>query len=128
VLAEQGLAGALRQLAGASRAEVDVTVADARVARALEVAAYFVCAEALANVDKYASASRASIDVATTDGRLVVSVRDDGVGGAHARPGGGLSGLADRVEALGGTLRIDSPPGRGTLLVADMPARPEHPR
>jgi signal transduction histidine kinase len=122
VLTEEGLAGALEQLAAASELDVDVAVADVRLAPAVAVAAYFVCAEALANAAKYASASRAWVDVRSADRRLTVSVRDDGVGGAHAHTGGGLSGLADRVHAHGGTLRIDSPRGRGTLLVAELPS------
>ena len=122
VLAEEGLACALEQLAAASEVDVNVAVADVRPAPAVEVAAYFVCAEALANVAKYAAASRAWIDVRSADGRLTVSVRDDGVGGARGHDGGGLSGLADRVHAHGGTLRIESPPGRGTLLVAEIPS------
>jgi signal transduction histidine kinase len=122
VLAEEGLAGALEQLAAASEVDVDVAVGDVRLAPAVEVAAYFVCAEALANVVKYAAASRAWIDVRGADWRVTVSVRDDGVGGAHAHEGSGLSGLADRVHAHGGTLRIDSPPGRGTLVVAELPS------
>jgi signal transduction histidine kinase len=88
-----------------------------------EIAAtvYFVCAEALANVAKYASAARATIEVAARNGRLRVEIADDGVGGADSSRGTGLQGLADRVEALGGALKVASPRGRGTRLAADIP-------
>jgi signal transduction histidine kinase len=121
VLSERGLAGAVRQLAASSQIPVDVAASDVRLPPAVEVAAYYVCAEALANVAKYASASHARVDVRSSGGRLTVEVRDDGAGGADARGGTGLRGLADRVEAHGGTLVVESPPGRGTLLVAEMP-------
>jgi signal transduction histidine kinase len=70
---------------------------------------------------KYASASRVSVSVRTHDGRATVEVEDDGVGRADLRRGSGLRGLADRIEALGGTVRLDSPPGHGTSLVAEIP-------
>jgi signal transduction histidine kinase len=87
----------------------------------VEAAAYFVCSEALANIGKYAEASRATVEVRQQDAQLQVSVRDDGIGGASLDKGSGLRGLADRVEALGGRLTVDSPPGKGTLLVAELP-------
>ena len=87
----------------------------------LESAAYFVCAEALANVAKYAGASRAEVSVVERDGRLCVRVADDGVGGADPERGSGLRGLADRVEALGGSFRVASGPGTGTRLAAELP-------
>ena len=90
---------------------------------AVEAAAYFVCAEALANVAKYAQASRVSVHVAHHDSRLEVAVSDDGVGGADPNLGSGLRGLADRVEALGGRLSVESPRGAGTRLVAEIPTR-----
>lgn len=126
VLAESGLAGALAQLAASSPVDVEVTAVDVPVAVAVagEVAAYFVCAEALANVAKYAFASRVWIDVRCGGADLTVRVRDDGVGGADPRRGSGLRGLVDRVEAHGGRLRIESPPRRGTLLVATIPSKP----
>jgi signal transduction histidine kinase len=80
-----------------------------------------VCAEALTNIAKYADASCASIEVHDGVGRLLVAVADDGVGGADAARGSGLQGLADRVEALGGRLRVESPRGSGTRLVAEIP-------
>jgi signal transduction histidine kinase len=86
------------------------------------VAAYFVCSEALANVAKYADASRVVVDIAARDAALVVSVRDDGRGGAVVEDGSGLRGLVDRVEALGGRLTVRSPAGEGTLIVAELPS------
>ena len=86
-----------------------------------ERTAYFVCSEALANVAKYADASRARVNVGSAGGRLRVEVGDDGRGGADPGAGTGLRGLADRVEALGGALAIDSRPGGGTRLVAELP-------
>ena len=95
-----------------------------RVASEAEAAAYFLCSEALANVAKYASASRVAIRIIRADGRLAIEVADDGVGGADPARGFGLRGLADRVEALGGTLRVDSPPGGGTRIEATIPLEP----
>jgi signal transduction histidine kinase len=123
LLTEQGLGPALEALA--TRATIPVAV-DARVGDRLpapvEAAAYFVAAEALANVAKYAGASEAMIAARHTDGRLTVEVRDDGVGGADPANGSGLRGLADRVAALDGALAVESPPGRGTTLRAVIPA------
>jgi signal transduction histidine kinase len=127
VLAEQGLAGGLRELAAASPVPVDVAAEDVALPPAARVTAYFVCAEALANVVKHAGARTAHIAVRRRDGAIVVEVRDDGVGGADPGAGSGLRGLADRVEALGGTLRVESPPGRGTLLAAEIPLGGEEP-
>jgi signal transduction histidine kinase len=118
-LAEHGLPGALKAVAAGCAVDVALTVTSAPLPPAVEVTAYFVCTEALANIAKHASAARASIDVRCSAGRATVRVRDDGVGGA--RIGGGLRGLADRVAAHGGSLSIESPPGRGTLLVAEIP-------
>ena len=86
-----------------------------------EAAAYFVCSEGLANVAKYAEASGARIAIDAADQRLVVRVADDGRGGADPSRGSGLRGLADRVAALGGALSVDSPPGGGTRLTAELP-------
>jgi signal transduction histidine kinase len=121
VLAEQGLDGGIRDLAGACPISVELDVEDVSVAAPAEVAAYFVCAEALANVVKHAHASGARVSARQHDGALVVEIRDDGAGGATLRSGSGLRGLADRVEALGGVLRLESPPGRGTVLAAEIP-------
>ena len=92
-----------------------------RLPEPIEAAAYYVVSESLANVAKYASASRARVDLARDDGLLVVEVSDDGVGGADAGKGSGLRGLADRVEALGGRLRVSSEPGQGTTVRAELP-------
>jgi signal transduction histidine kinase len=121
VLTQSGLAVALDALA--QRAPLPVTV-DARVERLpaeIEGAGYFVAAEALANVAKHAEASRAAISASVTDGRLVVEIVDDGVGGAAVDGGTGLRGLVDRVEARGGRLAIESPPGGGTRVTGEIP-------
>jgi len=122
VLTERGLAPAIDALV--SRAPVPVEViglpAD-RLPPATEATAYFTVAEALTNVAKYAGASHATVRMAREDGVLAVEVRDDGVGGARATPGSGLSGLADRVGAADGTLSVVSPPGDGTVVRAELP-------
>jgi len=87
----------------------------------VELAAYFVACEALANVGKYARATKASVRVSRRDGVAVIEIADDGVGGADEAAGTGLQGLADRVAALDGTLRILSPSGAGTVVTADLP-------
>jgi signal transduction histidine kinase len=121
VLAERGLPGALAELAAASPVPVELAVSDGRLPEDIQAAGYFVCSEALANVAKYASASRASLTVDARDGLLFVEVADDGRGGALIGGGSGLRGLADRVEALGGTVSLDSPPGDGTRLAVALP-------
>jgi signal transduction histidine kinase len=88
------------------------------------VAAYYLVSESLANVGKYASASSATVLVRRAGSHVLVEVRDDGVGGADTEGGSGLRGLADRVEALDGRLRIWSPVGAGTLVRAEMPCAP----
>jgi signal transduction histidine kinase len=117
-----GLEPALASLA--SRAGVPTTVAfesPERLPEPVELAAYFVACEALANVAKYARATRASVRVSRRDGLAVVEIADDGVGGADETAGTGLQGLADRVAALNGTLRILSPPQAGTVVTAELP-------
>lgn len=121
VLVEAGLAGALASLAERGPVPVELDVRAAELPDELEATVYFICAEALANVAKYASASHVAIAVATDGNRLGVLVADDGSGGADATRGSGLQGLADRVEALGGTLLVESPPGGGTRLAAEIP-------
>jgi signal transduction histidine kinase len=107
-----GLGPALRALARRSAVPVELEVATpARFPEPVEVAAYYVASEALANATKHARASRVAVSLATRGGRLLLSVRDDGVGGADAARGSGLVGLADRVEALGGSVRVGSRPG-----------------
>ena len=121
VLSERGLVAALRALALAAPLEVELaTVPDKRLPEPVEAAAYYVVAEALANVHKHAGATRVVVHAAQEDHRLVVEVADNGVGGADDE-GSGLRGLADRVEALGGRLSLDSPPGGGTRLRAEIP-------
>ena len=122
LLSERGLGPAVRSLAARSSVPVEVVGASAgRLPAAVETAAYFVVAEALTNVSKYARAGRAEVRVERVDGHLLVEVSDDGVGGASALDGSGLRGLSDRVSALSGTLEVSSPPGRGTRLRAELP-------
>ena len=85
------------------------------------MAAYYVVSEALANTAKHARASVTQVEARARDGLLHLSIRDDGVGGAALGGGSGLVGLADRVEALGGSISLDSPAGRGTRLRIDLP-------
>jgi signal transduction histidine kinase len=122
ILSRAGLGPALRTLARRSTIPVDLDVrTDTRLPEPIEVAAYFVASEALANAAKHAQASHMEVSLATRNGSLVLSIRDDGIGGADPGQGSGLVGLQDRVEALGGTIRIDSPPGGGTSLVVTLP-------
>jgi signal transduction histidine kinase len=88
---------------------------------AVEAAAYFVTAEALTNVAKYARASEASVVLCVEGDRLCVQIRDDGVGGADLANGTGLRGLRDRVDALDGQLEVHSPPGGGTTIAVEIP-------
>ncbi|HEY7618957.1 MAG TPA: histidine kinase [Solirubrobacteraceae bacterium] len=122
VLTDQGLERAVAALA--ARVPVPVTL-DAeggeRLPAAVEIAAYYVVSEALQNVAKYAQATQAGVAIRRVDGRVIVDVTDDGIGGADAGQGSGLAGLADRLGALDGTLAVDSPPGRGTRLHAEIP-------
>jgi signal transduction histidine kinase len=120
-LTEHGLSAAIGELAGQAAVPVALDVPSRRFPAAQEVAVFFVCSEALANVAKYAEASSVSIDIVETGQRLAVRVADDGRGGADPARGSGLRGLADRVEALGGTLSVWSPPGAGTRLDAELP-------
>jgi signal transduction histidine kinase len=121
-LTEHGLAGALASLAEASPVPVELTVDHARLPADVEGVAYFVCSEAVANAVKHGGASHVAIEARVHGGRLRLLVRDDGTGGAAFRSGGGLRGLADRVEAVGGALTLESPPGKGTRVAADLPA------
>jgi len=122
ILTEAGLGPALRSLAREATIPVSVTLAlDDRLPDPVAVAAYFLAAEALANVAKYSAADHVTMSAVSTVDRLHMEVSDDGVGGADPAIGSGLRGLADRVAALGGLLEIHSPPGGGTRLVADLP-------
>jgi len=116
-----GLRAALAELVAQSSVPVDLDVPDRRFAPAQELVAYYVCSEALANVAKYAAASHVGVEVAATDAELRVVIRDDGIGGADASRGSGLRGLADRVEALGGRLSVESPDRGGTRIEAVLP-------
>src|SRR5918999_1288483 len=120
-LTDGGLRSALVELAGQAACPVVLDATARRFPGAQEAAAYFVCSEGLANVAKYADASRAWIDVEAAGSRLIVRVADDGRGGADPTRGSGLRGLADRIEALGGALSVESPPSAGTRLVASLP-------
>ena len=122
ILSEGGLRPALKALARRSMVPVELDVdVQARLPEPVEVAAYYVVSEALANTAKHAQASVAWVDVRADDGSLHLSVRDDGVGGATPGRGSGLIGLTDRVEALGGTIALHSPAGKGTSLQVDLP-------
>jgi signal transduction histidine kinase len=122
ILSEGGLAPALKVLARRSAVPVQITVhADARLPERVEVAAYYVVSEALTNAAKHAHASVVQVSATTTGQVLHLHVRDDGTGGADPVRGSGLIGLKDRVEALGGTITIDSPAGAGTCLHAELP-------
>jgi signal transduction histidine kinase len=122
ILSTAGLARALAALARRSAVpvELEVTIAD-RLPEPVEVAAYFVASEALANVAKHARATRVRLSASERDGIVELGVSDDGVGGADSQ-GSGIVGLRDRVEAMGGTLHVTSPPGQGTTLLARLPA------
>jgi signal transduction histidine kinase len=121
VLAEAGFAGALASLAEQAPAKVEIVAPAAKLPAEVEAVAYFLCSEALANVAKHASASRVSVSVTTGDGRSRIEIEDDGLGGADPAHGTGLRGLADRVEALGGTFYVESAAGEGTRLAAEIP-------
>jgi signal transduction histidine kinase len=123
VLVDGGLGEGLRELARRATVPVQVAEVEERFPASIEAAAYFVCSEALANVAKYAQASRVRVELARQDRALLLDVVDDGVGGASLSAGTGLRGVADRVEALGGSLRVESPPGGGTRLSVELPLR-----
>jgi signal transduction histidine kinase len=122
VLSDRGLGAALEALAGRAPIEVDLAeVPGDRLPEPIEAAAYFVIAEALTNVAKYAHASQATVSVSRRNGHAVVEIADDGIGGADPDRGSGLRGLADRVSALDGRMSLDSPAGAGTRLRAEIP-------
>jgi PAS domain S-box-containing protein len=120
VLTRGGLRAAVHALASRTPVPVEVTVSADRLPAAVEATAYFVVAESLTNVAKHARATAATVLARVEDGTLQVQVRDDGAGGAHLE-GSGLVGLADRLAALDGQVRVESPPGGGTLVAADIP-------
>jgi signal transduction histidine kinase len=122
VVTAHGLGVALESLAARASVPVRLTVGlESRLPEGLEVAAYYLVCESLANIGKHAHATSATIEVAHVDGQVVVEVADDGVGGADSERGSGLRGIADRVEALDGWLRVWTPRGHGTRVRAEIP-------
>jgi signal transduction histidine kinase len=127
LLTTRGLAAAVEGLADRSPVRVRVDVPERRYDASIESAAYFVAAETLTNVAKYAKASVVTVTATDTGEALLLTIEDDGVGGAAPAPGSGLSGLRDRVSALDGRLVIDSSPGQGTRVTAEIPLRSRPP-
>ncbi|MGW5437789.1 sensor histidine kinase [Nocardia asteroides] len=124
ILAERGLTAALTALA--ERSVIPVRIRGTLTPRpppGVELAAYFIAAEAVTNAAKHSGGTHVEIDVAVVDDAVRLVIADDGRGGARVGPGGGLSGLGDRAAALGGLLRVDSAPGAGTVLTATLPLR-----
>jgi signal transduction histidine kinase len=122
---DEGLAAALRDLARSAPVTVHVDATSERLPPSVEIAAYFVACEAVTNAVKHASASCITISALTVEGdRLVLSIEDDGIGGAKPRRGSGLAGLSDRVDAHGGRLNIASAAGKGTRVEAELPCAP----
>jgi signal transduction histidine kinase len=121
VLADNDLAAAIRELATHSPIPVEVRVPPEELPKAARATVYFLCSEALANVTKHADATGAGVEVTVAGSRARVVVSDDGRGGADPAAGSGLRGLAERVEATGGRLRVESPSGAGTRVIAEIP-------
>jgi signal transduction histidine kinase len=121
ILSDRGLEPALRAVADRAPVPVSVSVAAGELPPAVDIAIYFVVSEALTNVAKYARATSATVTVSRSSGAVVVSVTDDGAGGAELEAGSGLRGLADRVGALDGRIVVDSPRGGGTTVQAEIP-------
>jgi PAS domain S-box-containing protein len=121
VLSDRGLNAALEALLTRTPLAVELELLEDRLPEAVEAAAYYVVAEALANVAKYAEASSVAVSIASVNGHAVVEVADDGVGGADPTKGSGLRGLVDRIEALDGHLAVESPPGQGTRIRVEIP-------
>jgi signal transduction histidine kinase len=122
ILSEGGLGPALKTLARRSAVPVELELgSDRRLPEAVEVAAYFVASEALANAAKHAHATVIHVHLEARDGIARLEIRDDGVGGAKPGGGSGLIGLSDRVEAIGGTVELTSPAGSGTSLLVELP-------
>jgi signal transduction histidine kinase len=120
---DHGLAAALASIAATAPLPVAVTVEiERRPAAPVEVAAYYLVCESLTNIAKYAGATTVTVAVTHEDDVLVVEIVDDGAGGADPARGSGLRGLADRVQALGGSVRVSSPPGHGTTVRAEIPS------
>jgi signal transduction histidine kinase len=121
LLTHRGLAAAVEALADRAPVPVHIDIPEQRYPTSVESAAYFIAAEALTNVAKYANASTARVTATDSADRLVLAVEDDGAGGATPSPGSGLAGLQDRAAAVDGTLIVDSPPGAGTRIRAEIP-------
>jgi signal transduction histidine kinase len=126
VLTDAGLAPAVAAVAGRTSVPVDVAVADERYPSTVEATAYFVISEALANITKHACATRATVTARRAGQMLHIEVCDDGRGGADPARGSGLSGLQDRVAAVGGALTLEGEPGRGTVVRVDLPCHAPH--
>jgi len=122
-LTEQGLGPALSNLAKRLPIEVDVKAPDERLPENIEATAYYIVSEALTNVVKHAQASKAKVDMTLAGDALRFEVTDDGRGGADPFAGSGILGLRDRAEAVGGTLFVISPPGKGTVVTAQLPLK-----
>lgn len=118
---DDGLEAALEQLGSRSPLPTSVEATKDRLGSEVEAAAYFVASEALTNTVKHSGATRAAVCASRRNGSLVVSITDDGIGGASPQSGSGLEGIADRLAALGGKLTVTSPPGRGTIVLAELP-------
>jgi PAS domain S-box-containing protein len=121
ILTHRGLAAAVEALADRAPLPVHIDIREERYPASVESAAYFIAAEALTNVAKYADATTARVTATSSGDSLLLTIEDDGTGGATPSPGSGLSGLHDRVAALDGKLTIHSPPGAGTRIRAELP-------
>jgi signal transduction histidine kinase len=125
ILSEAGLGPALEALARRSAVPVELDLnLGSRLGEQVEAAGYYIASEAVNNVVKHAQASVIDMRVDGCDGALALSISDDGIGGADPSRGSGIIGLKDRVEALGGTISVLSPPGHGTALHIQLPADP----
>ena len=128
MLTEGGLSPALRALARRSSVPVGLDVrSERRLPEQVEVAAYYIVSEALTNASKHASASRAWVSLRARENGLHLSVRDEAIGGADVSRASGLIGVRDRVEALGGTIELDSPPRTGTRIDVEIPVSSNQP-
>ena len=128
ILTEEGIAAALEALQTRSGLPIVLDVVAARLPATVEAAVYFLCSEATANAAKHARATQITIEVTVSNGQVTTVISDDGVGGADSSRGSGLRGLADRIEALGGTLTVRSEVGGGTRIRATLPFdRPSSP-
>ena len=125
MLTDRGVEAAVRSLIQRAPVPVDFrTAVPVRVDATIEAAGYFLVSEALTNIAKYAQATSVSVELELAGDTLVVTIADDGLGGADPKRGSGLRGLVDRVQAVGGHLEISSPLGHGTRLRAELPTSP----